>query len=88
MLWVELGEVDVPTVAVLLCLSQEDSKLAVVLKRLNLLVVDGHVSIRVYALEHAQLGGHHPLLLVVLLLNQVSLLAGISASSSELVHHA
>ena len=86
MLGVELGEVDVPAVPVLLRLPQVDSKLTVVLERLNLLVVDGQVCIGVHALvDHAQLGGHHPLLLVVLLLHQVSLLVGISAS--ELVHH-
>ena len=83
MLRVELGEVYVSrAVPILLCLPQVDAKLAVVLERLNLLVVHGHLSI-MHALKHAKLSSHHPLLM--LLLQHVSLLVGIR--SPELVHH-
>ena len=51
------------------------------LERLNLLVVHGHLSSILHAMKHAQLGSHHPLLM----LHHVSLLVGISGS--KLVHH-
>ena len=52
------------------------------LERLNLLVVHDHLSI-VHVVKHSKLGLHHPLLM--LLLEHVSLLVGISGP--ELVHH-
>jgi len=81
---VELSEVYLfHAVTVLTSLAQVDSQVRVVLKRLNLLVLRGHLS-SVKPLHQLNLSCHHPVHVLVLLLQEVSLLRGVG---TELAHH-
>ena len=87
---VELGEVYFLTVAVRWRLPEEYTKLCIVLKWFNLLmilIVNSHVPIGVHSRrQHAHLRSQKPLLMMLLLLlEQLSLLARVSGC--QRVHH-
>ena len=81
-LGVELGEVYLLAISIRWRLPEEYAQLRIVLKRLNLLMVlimKSHLAIRVHSLrQHAHLRSQKPLLMLLLLLDQLSLLARVS----------
>ena len=79
---VELGEVYLLAIPIRRRLPEEYTQLRIVLKRLNLLmvlIVKSHLAVWVHSLrQHTHLRSQKPLLMLLLLLDQLSLLARVS----------